>query len=208
MVHSESLSLFGNCKYFRTSWIDKSPPPPKKGAWACVQREKKGDANINPANRNSCKVHKARAAARSRERLSEVAAVWWMGFVAGSVWPRLSTPLSLNDTNMRAQGKGHGVGERACVWTAARHKRTPDDIWHKHGDVWGGRHAACGEVTAFSYRRTAKTWNRDPFPAQTVAPVGRTLAKGWCWQVTLFYSLRVLLWLDQSSSPTAHLSVV
>lgn len=204
MVHSESLSLFGDCKYFRTSWIDKSPPQ-KKRCMGLRPAGEKGRCKYKPSKQKQLQSPQSassgaepRAPLWGRSHLMDGLCCW----LCVTSWP----PFNPSQLQWHKHARPR-TGGRACVWTVVRHKHTPDNIRHKHGDVWGNRHSACRDVTAFSYRRTAKTWKRDPFPAQTTAPVGRTLAKGRCWLVTLFCSLCLLLWLDQSSSLLAHLQL-
>lgn len=58
------------------------------------------DANRKQTNdRNSRAVHIVWALKRSWENVTRVTGIWRMSFVTGSLWPRLSTSLSFNDTS-------------------------------------------------------------------------------------------------------------
>lgn len=99
-VFLETLSPWVH-KYFTTSWIEQ----PKKCRGLKPARAGK-DANRKQTNdRNSGAVHIVWALKRSWENVSRVTRIWRMSFVTGSLWPRLSTSLSFNDTSKHTNKK-------------------------------------------------------------------------------------------------------
>lgn len=116
-------------KYFTRSGIDK--PKKKKECMGPRPARVAKDANrIQTNDRNNSAVHIVWALEWSWENVTQVTGIWRMSFVTGSVWPRLSTSLSFNDTRKCTHVHTHAQREREIERPLGTHVylRT----WHKH----------------------------------------------------------------------------
>lgn len=141
------------------------------------------DANrIQTNDRNNSAVHIVWALEWSWENVTQVTGIWRMSFVTGSVWPRLSTSLSFNDTRKCTHVHTHAQRERdretlrnTCISKNMAQTHTSKHILACLGTTYSAHRVTCKPMTAFPHCQLRHKQNNSwPIPTLLTAAL-------WAW---------------------------